>query len=271
VALSEWAVIATAGGPATWMFGNGLTQAKRGSYMRAPYGLEIIDSCLDCKLRSELSFCDLHRDAIASFEAARSNSIYPKGSILFVEGQPSRGVYLICKGRAKLSTCSSDGRILITRIAGAGEVLGASATISGKPYEVTAETLSPCQIAFVRDKQFLQLLEQNPEVSLRLAQHLSNSYFAAYEQVRSLGLSHTAGEKLARLLLSWCAEAGAETENGVRVKVTLTHEEIAQLIGTSRETVTRLFSALKTKNIMELKGSTLLVRDEAALEHIVDL
>jgi len=246
-------------------------QAEKGSQMRAPYGLEIIDSCLDCKLRSELSFCDLHRDALASFEAVRSNSIYPKGSILFVEGQPSRGIYLICKGRAKLSTCSSDGRILITRIAEPGEVLGASATISGKPYEVTAETLSPCQIAFIRDKQFLQLLEQNPEVCLRLAQHLSNSYFAAYEQVRSLGLSHTAGEKLARLLLSWCAETGTETENGVRVKVTLTHEEIAQLIGTSRETVTRLFSTLKAKGIIELKGSTLLVRDKPALEQAVDL
>jgi len=239
--------------------------------MRAPYGLEIIDSCLDCKLRSELSFCDLHRDALASFEAARSNSIYPKGSILFVEGQPSRGVYLICRGRVKLSTCSSEGRTLITRIAEGGEVLGASATISGKPYEVTAETLSPCQIAFVRDKQFLQLLEQNPEVCLRLAQHLSNSYYAAYEQVRSLGLSHTAGERLARLLLSWCAETGIETDKGFRLKISLTHEEIAQLIGTSRETVTRLFSNLKSKGTIEVKGSTLLIRDRAALEQGVEI
>src|SRR5215813_161531 len=238
--------------------------------MRAPYGLEVIDSCLDCKLRSELAFCDLHRDALASFEAARSNSIYPKGSILFVEGQPSRGVYLICKGRAKLSTCSSDGRILITRIAEAGEVLGASATISGKPYEVTAETLSPCQIAFIRDKQFLQLLEQNPEVCLRLAQHLSNNYYTAHEQVRSLGLSHSAGERLARLLLSWAAQSGVEIEKGIRIKLTLTHEEIAQLIGTSRETVTRLFSSLKGKQIVEVRGSTLVIRDKAALEQGVE-
>src|SRR5215471_373594 len=245
-------------------------QAEKGSQMRAPYGLEIIDSCLDCKFRSELSFCDLHRDALASFETVRSNSIYPKGSILFVEGQASRGVYLICRGRAKLSTCSSDGRVLITRIAEAGEVLGASATISGRPYEVTAETLSPCQVAFVKDQQFLQLLEQNPEVCLRLAQHLSNSYFTAYEQVRSLGLSHTAGEKLARLLLSWCDETGTKTESGFRIKITLTHEEIAQLIGSSRETVTRLFGSLKSKQIIELRGSTLLIRDRGALEHSID-
>ena len=177
---------------------------------------------------------------------------------------------MICKGSAKLSTCSSDGRTLITRIAEAGEVLGASATISGKPYEVTAETLSPCQIAFVKDKQFLQLLEQNPEVCLRLAQHLSNSYYEAHEQSRSLGLSHTAAEKLARLLLSWCAETGTETETGIRIKNTLTHEEIGQLIGTSRETVTRLFSTLKSEGIIELRGSTLLIRDKAALEHRAD-
>ena len=238
--------------------------------MRAPYGLEVIDSCLDCKLRSELAFCDLHRDALASFEAARSNSVYPKGSILFVEGQVPRGVYLICTGRAKLSTCSSDGKTLITRIAEAGEVLGASATISGRPHEVTAETLSPCQIAFIKDKQFLQLLEQNPEICLRLAQHLSNNYYTAHEQVRSLGLSHSAGERLARLLLSWAAQSGVEIEKGIRIKLTLTHEEIAQLIGTSRETVTRLFSSLKGKQIVEVRGSTLVIRDKAALEQGVE-
>jgi len=238
--------------------------------MRAPYGLEVIDSCLDCKLRSELAFCDLHRDALASFEAARSNSVYPKGSILFVEGQVPRGVYLICTGRAKLSTCSSDGKTLITRIAEAGEVLGASATISGRPHEVTAETLSPCQIAFIKDKQFLQLLEQNPEICLRLAQHLSNNYYTAHEQVRSLGLSHSAGERLARLLLSWAAQSGVEIEKGIRIKLTLTHEEIAQLIGTSRETVTRLFSSLKSKQIVEVRGSTLVIRDKAALEQGVE-
>jgi len=238
--------------------------------MRAPYGLEVIDSCLDCKLRSELAFCDLHRDALASFEAARSNSVYPKGSILFVEGQVPRGVYLICTGRAKLSTCSSDGKTLITRIAEAGEVLGASATISGRPHEVTAETLSPCQIAFIKDKQFLQLLEQNPEICLRLAQHLSNNYYTAHEQVRSLGLSHSAGERLARVLLSWAAQSGVEIEKGIRIKLTLTHEEIAQLIGTSRETVTRLFSSLKGKQIVEVRGSTLVIRDKAALEQGVE-
>jgi CRP/FNR family transcriptional regulator, cyclic AMP receptor protein len=239
--------------------------------MPAPYGLDIIESCLDCKLRTDRSFCDLHREALASFEAVRSTIVYPKGSILFVEGQPSRGVYLICRGRAKLSSCSSDGRTVIIHIAEAGEILGASATISGKPYEVTAETLSPCQLAFVRREQFVHFLEQHPEGSMRMVQHLSDSYYAAFEQVRTLGLSHTAGEKLARLLLSWCAEAGIETENGVRIKITLTHEEIAQMIGTSRETVTRLFSNLKSNRIIELRGSTLLIRDKAALEHNVDL
>src|SRR5262249_20624741 len=153
--------------------------------------------------------------------------------ILFVEGQASRGVYLICRGRAKLSTCSRDGRVLITRIAEAGGGVGARATVSGRPYEGTPQALSPGPVPFGKGKQILQLLEQNPEVCLRLAQHLSNSYFTAYEQVRSLGLSHTAGEKLARLLLSWCDETGTETESGVRIKITLTHEEIAQLIGSS--------------------------------------
>jgi CRP/FNR family cyclic AMP-dependent transcriptional regulator len=238
--------------------------------MPAPYGLEIIDSCLGCKLRTDRSFCDLHHEALASFESVRSTTVYPRGSILFVEGQASRGVYVICRGRAKLYTCSSDGRSLIVHIAEAGEMLGASATISGKPYEVTAETLDPCQLAFVRREQFLHFLEQYPEGCLRMVQHLSENYYAAYEQARALGLSHTAGEKLARLLLSWCKETGLQTDSGIRIKITLTHEEIAQMIGTSRETVTRLLSDLKRKRTIEMRGSTLVIRDKPALEKDIE-
>jgi len=237
--------------------------------MKAPYGLHIIESCVNCKLRADRLFCNLSDEVLQQFEAIKYSSVYPKGAMLFVEGQNPRGVFVICSGRTKLSTCSSDGKTLITQIAEPGEVLGLSATVSGKPYEVTAETLDPCQINFVRREDFIRFLSRHGEACLRVAEALSNNYHHAYEQVRSLGLSQSTAEKLARLILEWGDKSGRETERGVQIRLTLTHEEIGQIIGASRETVTRLISDFKNQQLISVKGSNLNILNKAALEALV--
>ena len=237
--------------------------------MHSPYGLEVYDSCLECKVRSSDHFCNFEADLLKSFEVLKYATVFPKGAVLFVEGQSPRGVFMICTGRIKLTTCSMDGKALITRIAQAGEVLGLSAAVSGAPYMVTAETLVPSQVNFIRRDDFLRFLKENAKACLRVAEHLSNNYHSAFEQVRSLGLSHSAGEKLAKLMLEWCTKGGNETEKGVSVKLTLTHEEIAQIIGSSRETVTRLLGDFKARQIIDIKGSTLIIRDTAVLTAMV--
>jgi CRP/FNR family transcriptional regulator len=237
--------------------------------MRSPYGLEIVESCVACKLRLDGMFCDLPLESLKAFEALKYSATFPKGAMLFVEGQSPRGVYIICSGRVKLSTSSSDGKTLITHIAQPGETLGLSATISNKPYEVTAETLDPCQINFIRREEFLNFLSERGDLCLRAAEHLSNNYHQALDQTRALGLSSSAASRLAGLILEWCAVSGKPSEQGISLKLTLTHEEIAQMIGLSRETVTRLFSDFKHERIIHMKGATLLVRDKAALETLV--
>ena len=233
--------------------------------MQAPYGLEISDSCTNCTTRSSGYFCDFDAELVKAFEALKYATVFPKGAVLFVEGQSPRGVFMLCSGRVKLSTCSSDGKSIITRIADAGEILGISATVSGKPYMATAETLAPCQVNFIKSEDFVRFLKTNGAACLRVAEHLSNNYHYAFEQVRSLGLSHSAGEKLAKLMLEWAAKNGRETDKGTTVKLTLTHEEIAQQIGTSRETVTRLLGLFKQKQLIQVKGSNLIICDKPAL------
>jgi CRP/FNR family cyclic AMP-dependent transcriptional regulator len=237
--------------------------------MHSPYGLEVSDSCVNCSVRSEGYFCDFESELITKFESLKYATVFPKGAVLFVEGQSPRGVFMICAGRVKLTTCSSDGKALITRIAEGGEVLGLGSTVSGKPYMVTAETLSPCQINFIKREDFLRFLKENGGACLRVAEHLSNNYHSAFEQVRSLGLSHSASEKLAKLILEWCAKNGKETDKGISLKLTLTHEEIAQIIGSSRETVTRLLGDFKNRQIIYVKGSTLIIRNLPALQTMV--
>jgi CRP/FNR family transcriptional regulator, cyclic AMP receptor protein len=236
--------------------------------MRAPYGLQIVESCVTCPHKQDRLFCDLAPAALQRLSEITGSATYPKGATLFVEGQASRGVFILCAGHVKLSTSSADGKTLILRISEPGDLLGLPATISGRPYEVTAEVIEPTQANFISRTDFLNFLREHGEAALRVAQELSETYQSAFAEMRTIGLSHSAGEKLARFILDW--SANHQSENGaVKFKLTLTHEEIAQMIGASRETVTRLFADFKKKSLLQIKGSTLTIRDKVGLERLV--
>jgi CRP/FNR family transcriptional regulator len=236
--------------------------------MRTPYGLNILDNCLTCSMREEHLFCNLSMDALQKLNDIKSTAVYPKSAVLFIEGQPPRGVFVLCAGKAKLSTTSSVGKTLITKISDAGDVLGLNATISNHPYEVTAEMVEPGQANFIPREALLRFLREHGEVALRVAEQLSLNYYTAYEEIRTLGLTSSAAEKFAKLLLSWYPAHG-RTNGQAQVKLTLTHEEIAEMIGTTRETVSRLFSDFSKKQILQVKGSILVLRNKGALEQMV--
>jgi CRP/FNR family cyclic AMP-dependent transcriptional regulator len=236
--------------------------------MRAPYGLEIIESCINCQHREDRLFCNLPPAAVQRLSSITSPSSYPKGATLFVEGQTGRGVFILCSGRVKLSTSSIDGKTLIARLSEPGEILGLPSTVTGMPYELTAEVVEPSQANFVSGQDFLNFLREFGEVALRVAQQLGQTYHTALAEMRTIGLSHSAEEKLARFILDMTADHKAE-KGAVKAKLTLTHEEIAQMIGTSRETVTRVLSVFRKKNWLVVKGSTLTLKDRSSLERLV--
>jgi CRP/FNR family transcriptional regulator len=211
-------------------------------------------------------FCDLPPGTLQAFESIKYATAYPKGAVLFVEGQSPRGIFVLCKGRVKLSICATDGKTLILNIAERGEVLGLSASVSGKPYELTAETMGPCQVNFVKREDFLRFLKENSDACMRVAEQLSVKYNWACHEIRALGLPHPALQKLAKLLLDRSAGSGDTAKADPSTKLPFTHEEIAQMINTSRETVTRLFAELKRRQILQIKGRTMLVRNKAALK-----
>src|SRR6187397_3230888 len=169
--------------------------------MPSPYNIAIQNSCAACERGAEQLFCNMSPDAMKMLDAIKFTSVYPKGSVLFVDGEDPRGVFILCSGRAKLTTSSTEGRTLILKIAEPGEVLGASATILGRPYEVSAETLEPSQLNFIKREDFLRFLNTSAEACMHTAQQLSEKYHAAQREIRSLGLSQTTGEKLAKLIL----------------------------------------------------------------------
>jgi len=155
-------------------------------------------SCLSCALRPDRIFCDLPADALEAFDAIKSVGVFPRGATLFAEGRSVRGIFVLCDGRAKLSICSENGKRLMLRIAGPGEVLGLSSALSGKPYELTAETLDASQVVFIKRKDLLKFLREHRTACLQVVQLLSGDLHTAYERVRSIGLSRTRRPRVAR-------------------------------------------------------------------------
>src|SRR5437899_12718240 len=144
--------------------------------MRSPYGLNIIDDCVVCPVREEHLFCNLSLPAVQKLNEIKSTAVYPKSAVLFIEGQRPRGVFVLCTGRAKLSTSSSEGKTIITKISEPGDILGLNATISNHPYEVTAEMIEPGQANFITRDALLQFLREYGDVALRVAEQLTRNY-----------------------------------------------------------------------------------------------
>jgi CRP/FNR family transcriptional regulator len=233
--------------------------------MKTPYGLEIIENCTECFCRKAGFFCGFSPSVVESLDHASHHSTMPAGAILFVEGQISRGIFIVCSGRVKLSTASREGKVLILKTVEAGEVLGLSAAVSGSSYEMTAETAMPCQLNFVGRKDLLELLHSHSEVGVHAAESLSSDFQSAYRDIRDLVMARSSEGKLARLLLS-CSPKQPMGSDEQHLRSVMTHEEMAQRIGSSRETVTRLLTELKRKQLIRLDGATLVIRNRIALE-----
>jgi CRP/FNR family transcriptional regulator len=206
--------------------------------------------------------------AIAGFDSLSLSKLYPKGSVLLIEGHVARGVYVLCAGRAKLSITSAEGKTMIVRIARSGDLLGIHATLAGQPYEATAETLGPCRVDFISRKDLFALLERQNGSGVGLAIAVSKEFTKFIEHFRMLLLSVSAAEKLARLLLRLVDEFGERTTTGIRLQMFLTHEEIAQMIAASRETVSRVLSEFRRRHIISLTDHEILIRNRKGLESV---
>ncbi len=232
--------------------------------MVAPYGIEIPDSCVGCNRTHPHFFCGLSDEARNALNLSSHKSVVPAGAILFVEGQAPRGVFILCSGKVNLSTTSREGKVITLKTAEAGEALGLSAAISNVGYETTAETATPCQLNFVERKEIVQLFESQKEISVKVAQSLSRHFQSAYRDIHQLVLNRSSSGKLARLLLS--QSMGDEESHEIRVQSSMTHEEMAQRIGASRETVTRLIINLRRKKLIRADRGGIVIRDRLALE-----
>lgn len=210
-------------------------------------------------------FCrDMSDDALFDLVSISECFLCPGAVLILEEGQKPANVLLLLEGRAKLSLNSIDGRRLIIGFASPGEILGLTDVVSGLPYEITAEAQFPCMISSLPRQSFLDFLLRSPVARQNVTRQMSLDYTRTLGQLRTLGLTLSAPAKLARLLLDWCAES-SRTLRGTQIQCAFTHGEIGELIGTSRETISRCMNEFKRRGLVARRGTVLLVPDCAAL------
>jgi CRP/FNR family transcriptional regulator len=223
---------------------------------------------MNCPVRGKHLFCNMEDNSFEKFDTLGTAVQFNRGAIIFREGDACGSVHVLCSGRVKLSATSREGRTLILKIARAGEVLGLSAALAGQGYEVTAETVEPCRLKTIRRQALLDFLDRNPDASMRAARTVAQEYKAAFSEVRRLALPATASGRVAGLLLDWSRDEAPATAVQGRCMMPLTHEEIASMTATTRETVTRVLSQLKRDNLISIRGAALTVLQPQALEQM---
>jgi CRP/FNR family transcriptional regulator, cyclic AMP receptor protein len=236
---------------------------------KGPYNLNVIQSCLGCVMREEGLFCHLPHGALATLNSIRQASFYPRGAILFVEGEAPRGLFVLCSGQAKLSANSAEGHSLTFRTVEPGEVIGLSAVVGDRPFSATAETLSPCQLGFIPRLEFLRFLRSNSDVAMRVAKHLSMELHQAWRQSRMVALAPDTQAKLAQFLIDQAGRHGQTTGDGLRIPLNMTHEEIAKNIGASRESVSRILKNLRNQGVICVNGGAIIILHAIALSSLI--
>jgi CRP/FNR family transcriptional regulator, cyclic AMP receptor protein len=212
-------------------------------------------------------FWELSPESLKALDNIILSMSYATGAILFSQGQPASGVFIIASGRVKLVSVTRGGLVDMLAIAKVGEAIGLSATVSSRPYLVTATTMEMTETVFVHRDSFLDFIQKHVDAAVRVAQVLAELHQVSQEENKRCLTRGSTPQKLARLVLNLAAQ---QREDGDRLNFLLTHEEIGQIIGTARETVTRALGDLKNRKILAFQKSMLMIRNRSALRRIAD-
>lgn len=225
-----------------------------------------MSKCLNCPNAGKHPFCNLGQESRAFLEFNSVSMEYPRGSVLFREGDRISAVFVMCSGKVKVSATSRDGRTMILRIADAGDVLGMSAALTNGEYEVTAEALEPCRVRVLHLKHLTNMLQQFSDASMGAAKALAEDYRAAFDEARLMGLPASPAGRVARLILDWADDA--RKSSSAFITMSLTHDEVASMTATTRETVTRTLSRFRKDKIISTRGVALTILQPRALEQL---
>lgn len=226
--------------------------------------------CAACANRRPGWFCSLGSSVLADLELATSTITLPAQASLFNQGEEARRLYLICGGYLKLTVGRMNDRQMIVRIAGPGSVLGLYAVLSHGVYEVSAESLTSAELRPVERERFLNFLRIHEEAQMRAVQCICQEYRFALQDACRIALAETVAARMGRLLLELSHQIGDHVNGGAfRFPLLLTHEEMASMTCTTRETVTRTLSQFRKEGWISIEDSWVTVHQPERLQTLV--
>jgi len=222
----------------------------------------------DYSVRRIPAFASLPDDAIEDLDDAVVLEPQVSGTILYEQNDKALGVYLLFTGKAKLTAVVATGKTALLRISQPGELLGLNAAMAQRPYMATARLLEDSQIGLLRREAVVNLMERHPQLAVAIAQRLASDCAEALTEMLFLRVTTTTLQRLAMLILRW---SGGNSARRHEIPILYTQAEIGQMIGASRETVTRLMKQLERKGDISVSHSQLKIVDQQAMKKIARL
>jgi CRP-like cAMP-binding protein len=195
---------------------------------------------------------------------------YKKGEMLFREGSVPTGIYFIRKGKVKKYKTDKEGKEQIFYLCKSGELLGYHALISEEHYADSSSTLEESTISFIPKDDFLKAIQTSPLLSNRLLKCMSHE-FGVLVNGLAMYAQRTVRERLALSLLILRDKYKKEEQNGKPVELMLSREDLAKMVGTARETLTRLLHDFKEENLIETNGRKIILKKPLVLSKIANL
>ena len=200
------------------------------------------------------AFCNFPPETLAELDAISAAVEYPSGTTLMRQGDPPQFVRILCNGRAKITTSSQDGKTLLLNIANKGVILGLVSAVRRINYETTAEAYGSCIVNEIPERDFLDFLCRHRNASWHVMQMLAGENHELLLNARRVALSGTVAGNIAKLLLDWGAPTTAI--GGKKFfNMLLTHQEIAEMVGTTRETVSRTLASFRQYGWIRIHGA----------------
>jgi CRP-like cAMP-binding protein len=222
----------------------------------------------ECRGECSWIFSDLEEKGVKELRAMARPVSYDKGELIFQEGEPAFGFYVICTGKVKLAKHSPQGKKQILKLLGPGEMLGEKTMFDREVYTAYAQTLDPTRMNFYQREPFISFLEKYPKVALKIIEKLSREIKAFQDRLIETSYEGS-DERMARLLLMMRRSTGLRKRRGLRW-VDLSRSELAELAGISTETAIRTLSAFKERGYVELDGPKIYLRDRESLSKIAE-
>lgn len=212
-------------------------------------------------------FSGLGEEELKKFKAISLPRNVRRNEILFADGEEAMGFYVVLSGKVKLYKISSDGKEQILHIVSAPDAFAEAALFLEGTYPAFGEALTDCQLLFFPKRDFIHLIEKNPQLSINMIVTLSHYLRRFASLIEELSLKEVSS-RIAKYIIDLSLKSSKEGRNPKEVELDLTKTQLASRLGTISETLSRTFSKMKTKGIIDVKRNKILILNREALEEM---